>query len=107
MMLMLGRSTFTSFAPRSCRPMDSRGWQTLAMVSPTPGCQATETAVNLAISIARQPDRSVLLVDFNLSESGVASCLGLECDAGVASVLLRSKPLAEGPDPGSDRATIA
>ncbi len=89
--------------------MDSRGWQTLAMVSPTPGCQATETAVNLAISIARQPDRSVLLVDFNLSESGVANCLGLECDAGVASVLLRSKPLAEALTPimvGNYRLTV-
>jgi len=75
--------------------MDSRGWQTLAVTSPTPGCRATETAVNLAISIARQPDRSVVLVDFDLSESAVASCLGLKCDAGVASILLRSKPLSD------------
>lgn len=74
--------------------MDSCGWQTLAVTSPTPGCRATETAINLAISIARQPDRSVLLVDFDLSESGVASCLGLECNGGVASVLLRSTPLS-------------
>lgn len=75
--------------------MDSRGFQTLAITSPTPGCQAMETAVNLAISIARQPDRSVLLVDFDLSESSVAGCLGLECNAGVASVLLHSRPLAD------------
>ncbi|MBA7633409.1 hypothetical protein ES703_40975 [subsurface metagenome] len=75
--------------------MDSAGWQTLAITSPTPGCRAAETAVNLAISIARQPDRSVVLVDFDLSEPAVASCLGLKCDAGVASVLLRSKSLSE------------
>ena len=75
--------------------MDSCGWQTLAVASPTPGCQATETAINLAISIARQPDRSVLLVDFDLSTSSVASSLGLSCNAGVASVLLRAKPLAD------------
>src|SRR5262249_30435794 len=75
--------------------MDSSGWQTLAITSPAPGCRTAETAINLAISIARQPDRSVVLVDFDLSESGVASCLGLQCDAGVASVLLRSRPLSE------------
>lgn len=75
--------------------MDSRGFQMLAITSPTPGCQATETAVNLAISIARQPDRSVLLIDFDLSESSVAGCLGLECNAGVASILLHSTPMAD------------
>ena len=75
--------------------MESRGWRTLAVTSPTPGCWATETAVNLAISIARQPDRSVVLVDLDLSASRVAHCLGLECDGGAGSVLLRSKPLSE------------
>lgn len=75
--------------------MDIRGWQTLAITSPAPGSRAAETAINLAISIARQPDRSVVLVDFDLSSSEVASCLGLQCDAGVASVLLRSKPLSD------------
>ncbi|MCP4618179.1 MAG: CpsD/CapB family tyrosine-protein kinase [Bradyrhizobium sp.] len=75
--------------------MDSHAWQTLAVTSPTRGCQATETAINLAISIARQPDRSVVLVDLDLSEPGVANCLGLKCEAGVAGVLLRSKPLSD------------
>lgn len=75
--------------------MDARGWQTLAVASPTPGCWAPETAINLAISIARQPDRSVVLIDFDLSETAIAKCLGLECDAGVASVLRRSGPLPD------------
>lgn len=75
--------------------MDARGWQTLAVTSPTPGCRAPETAINLAISIARQPDRSVVLVDFDLSETAVANCLGLECNAGVANVLRRSAPLSD------------
>lgn len=79
--------------------MDSRGWQTLAFTSPTPGCRTAETAINLAISIARQPDRSVVLVDFDLSASEVANCLGLQCDAGVASVLLRSKALSDAVTP--------
>src|ERR1700733_730191 len=46
--------------------MDQRHWKILGITSPTPGCGKTVTAVNLAFSIARQPDRSVLLVDLDL-----------------------------------------
>ena len=37
----------------------------------------------------------MLLIDFDLSESSVAGCLGLECNAGVASILLHSTPMAD------------
>jgi capsular exopolysaccharide synthesis family protein len=67
--------------------MDLKGWKTLAVTSPTPACGKTLTALNLAISIARQPDRSVLLVDLDFRKPQVAACLGLKCDEGVLSVL--------------------
>jgi len=67
--------------------MDLKGWKTLAVTSPTPACGKTLTAVNLAVSIARQPDRSVLLVDLDFRKPQVAACLGLKCDGGVLSVL--------------------
>jgi len=67
--------------------MDLKGWKTLAVTSPTPACGKTLTAVNLAVSIARQPDRSVLLVDLDFRKPQVAACLGLKCDEGVLSVL--------------------
>jgi len=67
--------------------MDLKGWKTLAVTSPTPACGKTLTALNLAISIARQPDRSVLLVDLDFRKPQVAACLGLKCDDGVLSVL--------------------
>ena len=38
--------------------MDQHQWQLLAITSPTPGCGKTLTAINLALSIARQADRS-------------------------------------------------
>lgn len=59
----------------------------LAITSPTPGCGKTVTAVNLALSIARQPERSVLLVDFDFQKPKVATCLGLKFGGGVLSVL--------------------
>ena len=55
--------------------------------SPSPGCGKTVTAINLAFSIARQPERSALLVDLDLQKPQVASTLGLNCESGVVSVL--------------------
>jgi protein-tyrosine kinase len=60
------------------RSMDLKGWKTLAVTSPTPGCGKTSTAVNLALSMARQPERHVCLVDLDLRKPQVAAILGLK-----------------------------
>ena len=67
--------------------MDLKNWKTLGIVSPKPGCGKTVTAINLALSIARQPDRSVLLVDMDLQKPQVANYLGIKVDSGLLSVL--------------------
>jgi len=69
------------------RSMDTSHWQILAVTSPTPGCGKTVTSVNLALSIARQSDRAVLLVDLDLQKPQVAATLGLTCSTGVLSVV--------------------
>jgi protein-tyrosine kinase len=69
--------------------MDSRGWKTLAVVSPTPSCGKTLTAVNLALSAARQRERQLLLVDLDLRRPHVATSLGLKPRDGVVGVLER------------------
>ncbi len=67
--------------------MDKKSWQFLAVTSPTAACGKTVTACNLAMSIARLPERSVLLVDLDLRKPMVASYLGLEATDGVLGVL--------------------
>ena len=67
--------------------MDLKGWKTLAVTSPTPSCGKTLTAVNLALSMARQPERRVLLADLDLRKPHVASSLGLECGDGAVGVI--------------------
>jgi protein-tyrosine kinase len=67
--------------------MDLKGWKTLAITSPTPNCGKTLTAVNLALSMARQPERQVLLADLDLRKPHVASSLGLKFREGVVSVI--------------------
>jgi protein-tyrosine kinase len=67
--------------------MDHSGWHILAITSATPGCGKTVTACNLAMSIARLAERSVLLVDMDLQKPKVADYLGLNARHGLLSVL--------------------
>jgi protein-tyrosine kinase len=67
--------------------MDQNSWQFLAVTSATAGCGKTVTACNLAMSIARLTERSVLLVDLDLQKPKVAEYLGLPSGGGVLSVL--------------------
>jgi protein-tyrosine kinase len=67
--------------------MDKKSWQFLAVTSPTAACGKTVTACNLAMSISRLPERSVLLVDLDLRKPMVANYLGIEGSNGVLSVL--------------------
>jgi len=67
--------------------MDKGSWQFLAVTSPTVGCGKTVTACNLAMSIARLPERLVLLVDLDMRKPMVADYLGLRGEPGIISVL--------------------
>jgi protein-tyrosine kinase len=74
--------------------MDKKSWQFLAVTSPTPACGKTVTACNLAMSIARLPERSVLLVDLDLGKPTVASYLGIENSRGVMDLLEARAPIS-------------
>jgi len=59
--------------------MEENGWRTLAITSPSPECGKTVVSLNLALSIAKQTDRTALLADFDLRKPRVAQYLGLNC----------------------------
>src|SRR5258707_2019300 len=67
--------------------MEKKSWQYLAVKSPTAGCGKSVTACNLAMSIARLPERQVLLVDLDLRKPMIANYLGLGGNGGILSVL--------------------
>ncbi len=75
--------------------MDGKGQKVLAITSPTPACGKTVTAVNLALSISRQTERSVLLADLDLLRPRVGAYLGLKFEDGVRSVLESRTRLSE------------
>jgi len=65
-------------------------WNVLAVTSPGSGAGKTLTAINLAISIAREVDYTVLLVDANLRHPWMLEHFGLERHKGLSDT-----PIAE------------
>lgn len=79
--------SFDMLRTQVLQSMDQKNWRIVGITSPSPGCGKTVTATNLAFSIARQSERSALLVDLDLQKPQVAGHLGLDCKSGVISVL--------------------
>lgn len=61
--------------------------KTFAITSPRPGVGKTMTALNLAFSIARQREQSVLLVDLDLRRPRIVSYLGLRADYSIDDII--------------------
>jgi Mrp family chromosome partitioning ATPase len=76
--------------------MDQNGWKILGVTSPTPNCGKTLTAINLAFSIARQPQHSVVLADMDLRKPQIEKSFGLRlADRGVLDLLEERSTLQE------------
>jgi Mrp family chromosome partitioning ATPase len=88
-------TSFDMLRTQVLQSMDAKEWRFLGITSPTSNCGKTVTAVNLALSIGRQPERSVLLCDLDLRKPHAARCLGLKPGNGVLSVLENRSPLAD------------
>jgi len=67
--------------------MDVKEWQVIGITSASPSCGKTHIAINLAMSIARQRERSVLLVDMDLQKPQVATRLHIRGEEGLLNVL--------------------
>jgi len=70
-------------------------WNVLAVTSPGPGEGKTLTAINLAISIAREVDYTVMLVDANLRHPWMLEHFGLANRKGLTDYLTGDTPIAE------------
>jgi protein-tyrosine kinase len=63
----------------------ANGINTIGVVSAVNGEGKTLTAVNLALSLAMEPNQTVLLLDLDLRRPAVARTLGLNVDRGLES----------------------
>ncbi len=69
------------------RKMGSENWHTLAITSPGENAGKTLTAINLAISLSRDVNQTVLLVDLDLKKPGIHNMLGVDVEFGIVDYL--------------------
>jgi protein-tyrosine kinase len=75
--------------------LQENGWSTVAITSPARGSGNTLTAVNLAISIARDFSYTVLLVELDLVNPSFHQVLGFKQQQGIVDHLLHDVPIPE------------
>jgi protein-tyrosine kinase len=63
----------------------ANGLNTVGVVSAINGEGKTLTAINLALSLAAEPNQTVMLVDLDLRRPAIAKTLGLNPDSGLES----------------------
>lgn len=67
--------------------MRANGWKRLAITSPAPGCGKSTVLLNLAFSLARQPDLYTILLEMDLRRPSLGGLLGHKTEYGIASWL--------------------
>ncbi len=80
---------------RIINKLEENGGNTLLITSARSGEGKTLIAINLAISIAQEYDKTALLVDANLKNPMVHTYLGINIDKGLADVLLKNAQIEE------------
>lgn len=75
--------------------LNEKNWNTLAITSPGTGAGKSLTAINLAMSLSREIDNTVLLIDANLRSPKLDKYFDFHTDFGLSDYLLQDKPLDE------------
>lgn len=73
-----GRLAFDMMRTRTLMSLRSKNWSALAITAPTPGCGKSTIALNLAMSMARQRDLRIVLVDLDLRAPRIATMLDMD-----------------------------
>ena len=88
-------ASFDRLRTKLLRTMRQNHWVSLGVTSPTAACGKTVICLNLAFSLARQPDVRTVLVDLDLRRPVVAKYLGIDRAQSMASVLQGNRPVVE------------
>ena len=75
--------------------MKASGWNTIMITSVHPGEGKTLTAINLAITMAKEFNQTVLLVDTDLHHQNIHKYLGVSSNMGLIDYLENNTPLKE------------
>lgn len=72
---------------RGLRLMREHGWKSVAVTSPNPDCGKSTVSTNLALSIARQQEMRVMLLDLDFRRPALHNVMGVRPDASFHEVL--------------------
>lgn len=102
-----GLTAYKMLRTQVLQRMTARNWNALAITSPAPADGKTLTAINLAISLARELHHTVLLVDMDLRNPSIHRYFGIQVEKGIGDYLLHQAPLEEVLfNPGIERLVI-
>lgn len=103
----VGLTAYKMLRTQVLQRMSARGWNALAVTSPAPEDGKTLTSINLAISLARELNQTVLLVDMDLRNPSIHRRFGFNPDKGIGDYLLGKAPMSEVLfNPGIERLVI-
>ncbi|MGZ8983198.1 MAG: CpsD/CapB family tyrosine-protein kinase [Methylotenera sp.] len=86
---------FDSLRTQVLQKMEENNWRTIAIISPTPEAGKSVVSINLAISIAQQPQKTAMLVDFDLRKPSIAKYLGIKQVKSINDFLAGDAELSE------------
>jgi len=78
---------------RTLRLMRENDWSTLAITSPNKICGKTTICANLALSLARQPDLRIVVLDFDMHRPTLHSILGYRPQISFHEVIRNDHPM--------------
>lgn len=98
---------FDMLRTKVLKRMRDKGWRTLAICSATPGAGKSLVASNLAVSMAREGNHTVLLVDLDLKNPSIHKYFSIKPEQGIEAHLEDATPLSDLlVNPGLERLTI-
>lgn len=88
---------FDILRTRLSKMMQTQNWRRVAITSPTPRAGKTTLAANLAVSLMRQSENRVILMDLDMRRPGLGAMFGLPAGdfAGTADVLTGEAAFAD------------
>lgn len=102
-----GLAAYKMLRTQVLQRMTANGWNALAVTSPFAADGKTLTAINLAISLARELHHTVLLVDMDLRNPSIHKYFGFKPEKGISDCLLNGTPMVEAlVNPGIERLVV-
>ena len=80
-------TAFDVMRTRTLQQLREHGWKRLAVTSPSAACGKSTVCLNLALSLVRQPEVSVVLVEMDMRRPSLARTLGMSQKHSVADIL--------------------